>query len=116
MGSAASDRDGGTMPTATISSGPASSIDQLADATPDSRDRYIDFLRGLAIIAVAIGHWLVVVPSYHDGKFDGINALEAVPLMHWLSWIFQVMPLFFIVGGCSNAVSWRSARRRSEDW
>lgn len=104
------------MPTATASNPAAISLDQLADATPDSRDRYIDFLRGLAIIAVAIGHWLVVVPSYHDGTFDGINALEAVPLMHWLSWIFQVMPLFFIVGGYANAVSWRSARRRSDDW
>jgi fucose 4-O-acetylase-like acetyltransferase len=76
---------------------------------PTARDFTIDFLRAISILAVAIGHWLVVVPSYVDGHFDGVNALATVPLMQWLSWAFQVMPLFFIVGGFANAVSWRGA-------
>jgi hypothetical protein len=88
----------------------------LVAATPPSRDRYVDFLRGLAIAFVAIGHWLVVVPSYDAGRFDGVNALGTVPVMRWLSWVFQVMPLFFIVGGFANALSWRSARRREQSW
>lgn len=82
--------------------------------TPTSppRDLTVDALRALAIVAVAVGHWLVVVPSYTDGRFDGVNALATVPLMRGLTWIFQVMPLFFVLGGYANAHSWRSARRR----
>ena len=57
------------------------SLSALAAATPASRDRYVDFLRGLAIAMVAVGHWLVVVPTYRDGSFDGVNALDTVPLM-----------------------------------
>jgi fucose 4-O-acetylase-like acetyltransferase len=88
----------------------------LAAATPAGRDRYVDLLRGLAIAMVAIGHWLVVVPSYANGRFDGVNALATVPLMRWLSWLFQVMPLFFMVGGYANARSWRSAQRDGRTW
>ncbi|MFK3632133.1 acyltransferase family protein, partial [Klebsiella pneumoniae] len=31
---------------------------------------------------------------------------------HPLTWVFQVMPIFFLVGGYSNGLSWRSARRK----
>jgi fucose 4-O-acetylase-like acetyltransferase len=95
---------------------PDTGLAQMVATTPASRDRYVDFLRGLAIAMVAIGHWLVVVPGYADGNFDGVNALGTVPLMRWLSWAFQVMPLFFMVGGYANALSWSSAQRRGERW
>jgi fucose 4-O-acetylase-like acetyltransferase len=116
--------DHGPMPStspstdaARLGSTPATnSLSALAAATPASRDRYVDFLRGLAIAMVAVGHWLVVVPTYRDGSFDGVNALDTVPLMRGLTWVFQVMPLFFMVGGYANARSWRSAVRRGEGW
>ncbi|MCI0545555.1 MAG: acyltransferase, partial [Actinobacteria bacterium] len=34
----------------------------------------------------------------------------------YLTWIVQVMPIFFLVGGYANAASWRSARRRGEPY
>ena len=76
------------------------------------RDLTVDLLRAMAMVLVAVGHWLVVVPRYEDGRFDGVNALATVPLMGRLTWIFQVMPLFFAVGGFAGAASWRAARRR----
>lgn len=88
-------------------------------SAPGARDLTIDVLRAVAILAVAIGHWLVVVPSYAGGRFDGVNALATVPLMRWLSWGFQVMPLFFVVGGVANGASWRGARVKGSsyvDW
>ncbi len=87
--------------------------------SPVPRDLTIDVLRAIAILAVVVGHWLVVVPSYADGRFDGVNALATVPLMQALSWVFQVMPLFFIAGGVANGASWRGARGRGTpyaDW
>ena len=68
------------------------------------------FMLTIAMVLVAVGHWLVVVPRYENGRFDGVNALETVPLMGQLTWLFQVMPLFFAVGGFAGAASWRSAR------
>jgi hypothetical protein len=34
------------------------------------------------------------------------------PNTQWMTWVFQVMPIFFIVGGYANAVSLESASRR----
>lgn len=89
------------------------------DASLPARDLTVDLLRAIAIAAVAVGHWLVVVPSYADGRFDGVNALATVPAMRPLTWLFQVMPLFFVVGGVANAASWERARRAGDrygDW
>jgi hypothetical protein len=105
------DAEGGAMPTETLVR-PAPPV-----ATPrPERDLTVDLLRAVAMVAVAVGHWLVVVPSYEDGRFDGVNALAAVPLMRPLTWLFQVMPLFFVVGGVANAASWAGARARGEGY
>ena len=36
--------------------------DQLAAATPPSRDRFVDLVRAVSIVAVVLGHWLMAVP------------------------------------------------------
>ena len=38
--------------------------------------------------------------------------LDGAAWTHPPTWVFQVMPIFFLVGGYSNALSWRSARRK----
>ncbi|MBI0294626.1 acyltransferase [Streptomyces sp. PRKS01-29] len=94
-------------------------IGDLADATPARRDRYVDFLRATAIVTVVIGHWLAVTITFRDGRLDGEHLLSVLPWTHWLTWIFQVMGIFFLVGGYANAASWDSARRRGDgyaDW
>ena len=35
-----------------------------ADRTPESRNRYVDFLRALSILAVVLGHWLISAPYF----------------------------------------------------
>src|SRR3989304_2005158 len=86
------------------------SAQELAAATPATRNRYADLLRVVSIFVVVLGHWMMAVLAYHDGKFTGQNLLEIDPWTHILTWIFQVMPIFFIVGGFTNASSGRSAR------
>jgi peptidoglycan/LPS O-acetylase OafA/YrhL len=85
---------------------------QLAAQTPDDRNRYVDFLRAISILVVVSGHWLVAALYYHDGSLSPGALMEIQPDTRWLTWIFQVMPIFFIVGGYANAVSIQSARRR----
>jgi hypothetical protein len=90
----------------------ARSLDDLAAATPASRDRYVDFLRAASIGVVVIGHWLMAVITYRNGQMAGTNALVAMPKLQDLTWILQVMPVFFFVGGFSNLVSLDSIARR----
>jgi len=95
------------------------SAQELAAATPATRNRYADLLRVASIFVVVLGHWTMAVLAYRDGKFVGQNLLEIDPWTHILTWIFQVMPIFFIVGGFTNAFSWRSPSERGvsyADW
>ncbi len=84
---------------------------RLAEQTPPTRNRFVDFLRAASITIVVIGHWLMAVPSLEGGRFSMGDMLRLAPWSQWLTWIFQVMPLFFIVGGYANAASWEAARR-----
>lgn len=88
----------------------------MAAKTPAERNRYVDFLRAVSILMVVTGHWLIVALYYKDGAFIPGDLLELRPNTQWLTWIFQVMPIFFIVGGYANAVSLESARRRGTDY
>ena len=84
--------------------------------TPSERDRYIDLLRGVAILAVVLGHWLAVAVVPDDGRIDGTSVLELADWTHWFTWLFQVMPIFFLVGGYANATSWRRHRDAGGTW
>jgi peptidoglycan/LPS O-acetylase OafA/YrhL len=87
---------------------------ELAAKTPQTRDRYVDFLRAFSICAVVIGHWMSTVVVLGGNGFDVYNAAGIIPGVWAATWVFQVMPLFFFVGGFSNFVSINSCRRRKE--
>ncbi len=84
----------------------------LAEMTPPTRNRFVDLMRAVAILFVVVGHWLAAVPLLTDGSLTLTHVLNLSAWAHWLTWIFQVMPIFFIVGGYANAASWQSAQRR----
>ena len=83
----------------------------MALKAPPERNRYVDFLRAFSILAVVVGHWLVAAPYMQDGSVQGGHLLGILPWTQWLTWGFQVMPIFFLVGGFSNALSWAANRR-----
>jgi len=94
-------------------------VRDLVDATPTTRNRYVDLIRVVSIALVILGHWTMAVLEYRDGRFAGANLLELDPDWQIMTWVFMVMPLFFIVGGFTNGGSWISARARGEryaDW
>jgi peptidoglycan/LPS O-acetylase OafA/YrhL len=88
-------------------------VKQLAAQTPAERNRYVDFLRAVSILVVIIGHWLIATFYFVDGELAAGHLLKTHPDVQWLTWAFQVMPIFFIVGGYSNAVSLESAARNA---
>src|SRR4029078_8790159 len=78
-----------------------------------------DFYRAAAMAVVALGHWLGTVVVLHRGELDGATLRAYSPEYGWITWIGQVMPLFFFVGGFASATSLRSAERRGvrpADW
>ncbi|WP_428027714.1 acyltransferase family protein [Altererythrobacter sp.] len=89
---------------------------EMAELAPPERNRWVDFLRALSIMAVVSGHWLVAAP-YIDaqGTVQGGHLLGILPWSQWLTWGFQVMPIFFLVGGYSNAMSWSAQLRKAEE-
>jgi len=88
---------------------------EMAAMAPPERNRWVDFLRALSILAVVIGHWLVAAPYIDsDGAVQGGHLLGILPWSQWLTWGFQVMPIFFLVGGYSNGVSWSAQLRKAK--
>ncbi|HEX2154282.1 MAG TPA: acyltransferase [Acidimicrobiia bacterium] len=90
------------------------SVQHMADATPTDRNRAVDALRAASILVVVFGHWLMAAVTVSDDELVPGHLLELATWTHPLTWILQVMPVFFVVGGFANGVSWRSARRRGE--
>lgn len=80
---------------------------ELAAATGNDRDRYVDFLRVFSIGAVVVGHWFMAILLIHDEVWFA----KTFPV-EMVTWLWQVMPLFFFVGGFSHAVTLRSLRKR----
>lgn len=84
----------------------------IAGQTPADRNRYVDFLRAASILVVITGHWMIAATYYRDGALEPGDILALQPWTQWLTWLFQVMPIFFFVGGYANAVSLEGAGRR----
>ena len=79
--------------------------------TPPNRDRAVDALRALAIAGVIGGHWLVTalvpVATHHGTVLQDNSPLAFMPALTPLSWIFQTLAVFFLVGGYSAARGYR---------
>ncbi|WP_163569294.1 acyltransferase family protein [Fodinicola feengrottensis] len=102
---------------ATIAAAPAHPASRWSAAPTGiplgGRDRFIDLIRVLAIAAVVLQHWAMPVMQFRDGQTLVSSALQT-PGAQLVTWISQIMPLFFFAGGAANVVSWRSARRRTK--
>jgi hypothetical protein len=82
---------------------------ELAAATPAGRDRYADLLRLFSIGMVVLGHWVVALLTVY-----GAGAVStSLPLM-LSTWLWQVMALFFFVGGFAHARALRHRPRTGE--
>ncbi|MDA0635522.1 acyltransferase [Nonomuraea sp. MCN248] len=76
---------------------------RIDGATPPDRDRALDGLRALAIAGVVLGHWLVTALVVTGHTVRAGSPLRAVPELAPVSWVFQTLAVFFLVGGLVNA-------------
>ncbi|CAM5505134.1 Acyltransferase OS=Streptomyces alboniger OX=132473 GN=CP975_10685 PE=4 SV=1 [Streptomyces alboniger] len=92
--------------------GAATAIDAR---TPVHRDRAIDGLRALALYAVPMGHWLLGGFTLDSaGALHNASPLTSFGFFAPLSWVLQMLGIFFLVGGHASALSYRRAIARGE--
>jgi hypothetical protein len=80
----------------------------VADNTPTSRDRAVDVARLAALVVVMFGHCALLLATIDAGGLRIGNLLGELPAIAPITWVVQVMPLFFLAGGAAGAYSWRA--------
>lgn len=80
------------------------------------RDVVVDLARAACVVLVVVAHLLMIgVGLGLDGQIIASRPLEAQPWFDAATWIGQIMPLFFALGGFTAYTAWQSLRRRGGD-
>ncbi|WP_395311328.1 acyltransferase family protein [Mycobacterium sp. AMU20-3851] len=77
----------------------------VANAGP-GRDRAIDVARLSALVVVMFGHCALLLATIDDRGLRIGNILGELPQLTPITWVVQVMPLFFFAGGAAGAYGW----------
>jgi peptidoglycan/LPS O-acetylase OafA/YrhL len=92
--------------------GPQPSVDELVDATPIARERVVDFVRVVCIGVVVLWHWVLSITQWNrSGQLVMPNLIDHVDGLWLATWVLQIMPAFFIVGGYANLASWQGGTK-----
>ncbi|WP_029114168.1 acyltransferase [Mycobacterium sp. URHB0044] len=76
-------------------------------STPAARDRAIDVIRIAALVGVVIGHAVMATSIItNDDVFIWGNLLTTSVVFQALTWVFQIMPLFFFAGVATSVGSY----------
>ncbi|OBB05776.1 acyltransferase [Mycobacteriaceae bacterium 1482268.1] len=75
--------------------------------TPATRDRAIDVIRIVSLVGVVVGHTIMATSIIRDDVFIWSNLLTASVVFQALTWVFQIMPLFFFAGVAACVHSWQ---------
>ncbi|MGX1883878.1 acyltransferase family protein [Streptomyces sp. NPDC055287] len=85
--------------------------------TPAHRDRAVDGLRALALLAVPTGHWLLGGFTLDgDGALHNASPLATFGSFAPVSWVLQMLGIFFLVGGYASVLSYRRHQGPAGEW
>lgn len=76
------------------------------------REPVVDVLRAGSICVVVLWHWAFSILRWSPDGPHASNPIGTTSGLWALTWLLQVMPVFFFVGGYANATSWRAAQAR----
>ena len=80
------------------------------------RDLTLDLARVVCVLFVIVVHVLMVgIGPGPDGGLVASRPAEQEPWFNAATWVGQIMPLFFVVGGFASAAGWSSWTRRGRD-
>jgi hypothetical protein len=83
--------------------------------TPADRDRAIDVIRIASLVGVVAGHTIMATSIIVDHVFIWDNLLTTSVVFQALTWIFQIMPLFFFAGAAASVGSYRFGGQERSD-
>ncbi|WP_236240568.1 acyltransferase [Streptomyces sp. CC228A] len=92
-------------------------VERIERATPEHRDRAVDGLRALALLAVPVGHWLIGGFTLDEqGALHNASPLSTLAYLAPASWVLQMLGIFFLVGGYASALSYRRRTGSTGRW
>ncbi|MFI1395288.1 acyltransferase [Streptomyces sp. NPDC020681] len=91
--------------------------EKIEAQTPAHRDRAIDGLRALALLAVPTGHWLLGgFTRDSDGALHNASPLASFGFFAPASWVLQMLGIFFLVGGFASVLSYNRRTGSTAQW
>ncbi|QIP86655.1 acyltransferase [Streptomyces sp. Tu 2975] len=91
--------------------------EKIEARTPAHRDRAVDGLRALALLAVPTGHWLLGGFTLDtDGALHNASPLAAFGFFAPVSWVLQMLGVFFLVGGHASVLSYHRRTGTTGAW
>ena len=81
-----------------------------AASSPRQRDEFIDFMRGFSLVIVVVWHWVFTIIVWTPRGPSPTSPLGYTRGMWFITWFFQVLPLFFFVGGYAHRMVWAKVR------
>ena len=87
---------------------PVRPTDSTPDVIPPGRDRAIDVARLAALVVVMFGHCALLLATIDTRGVRIGNTLGALPALTPVTWVLQVMPLFFLAGGAAGAYGYHA--------
>jgi fucose 4-O-acetylase-like acetyltransferase len=86
------------------------SVDEAARTIPAGRDLTLDLARVFCVLLVVFVHILFTgVGRGEDGSLVIERTVESQPWFNAATWVANIMPLFFVVGGYAARAGWKSA-------
>ena len=85
---------------------------EVANGTAFDRDRAVDVARLAALVVVVFGHCVLPLATIGSDGLRVGSLLGAIPALAPVTWVVQVMPLFFLAGGAAGAYG----RRANTPW
>ena len=80
------------------------------------RDELVDLLRSVATTTVVLWHWVFTILVWRADGPHADNPIGYVSGLWSLTWVLQVMPLFFVSGGFVHARAWAGDRGKPGAW
>ncbi|MBX9717232.1 MAG: acyltransferase, partial [Microbacteriaceae bacterium] len=101
-------------PTQPASTALPDSASPSAPASPPraSRDHAVDLVRAACLLVVVGLHVMMAGVTVETAGLAITNSLDGHPIFAWSTWLVQVMPLFFVMGGFASVLAWRRQRER----
>ena len=81
-------------------------VAEIAARTPADRDRVLDVIRITSLIGVVLGHTVMAISIIRNHVLIWDNMLTTSVVFQAMTWVLQIMPLFFFAGAAACVSSW----------